>query len=93
MADPVVDVFNGQEVEVWPRMTWKPKWALTYGDVKKKVHEGGYISQRSTMILNGQNIFLDDLSLDGTLVINATNGAEVRKSVPECRIFCKTCLI
>lgn len=78
IADPVLDVFNGQEVEVWPRIVWKPKWALIFSDVRKKLREGCSVSQRSTMVLNGQNIFLDGLSLDGTIVINAINGAEVK---------------
>lgn len=78
IADPVLDVFNGQEVEVWPRIVWKPKWALIYSDVRKKLREGCSVSQRSTMVLNGQNIFLDGLSVDGTIVINASNGAEVK---------------
>nr|KAJ0199475.1 hypothetical protein LSAT_V11C600315350 [Lactuca sativa] len=35
--DPVLKVFNGQEVEVWSRVVWKPKWAVTFSDVKRKV--------------------------------------------------------
>ncbi|CAH1452530.1 unnamed protein product [Lactuca virosa] len=35
--DPVLKVFNGQEVEVWLRVVWKPKWAVTFSDVKRKV--------------------------------------------------------
>ncbi|ONK79525.1 uncharacterized protein A4U43_C01F7240 [Asparagus officinalis] len=78
IADPVVDVFNGQEVEVWPRIMWKPKWALIFSDVRKKVLTGCSVSQRSTMVISGQNVFLDGLSLDGTIVINAISGAEVK---------------
>lgn len=78
IEDPVLDVFNGQEVEVWSRVVWKPKWGLTFADVKKKVLEGCSVTQRSTMVLNGQSIFLNGLSLDGTIVINAINGAEVK---------------
>ncbi|KAJ6837855.1 UDP-sugar pyrophosphorylase isoform X2 [Iris pallida] len=78
IADPVLDVFNGQEVEVWPRITWKPKWALTFSDVKKKVGDGCSISQRSTVAVKGQNVFLDGLSVDGTLVVSAIDEAEVK---------------
>ncbi|KAG0492418.1 hypothetical protein HPP92_005816 [Vanilla planifolia] len=77
VADPENAVFNGQEVEVWPRITWKPKWALTFSDVKKKVKEECSISQRSTMVINGENICLKGLSLNGTLLVNAINEAEV----------------
>ncbi|XP_073116957.1 UDP-sugar pyrophosphorylase [Elaeis guineensis] len=78
IADPMIDVFNGQEVEVWPRITWRPKWALTYADVKRKVSVGCSISWKSTMVINGKNVFLDGLSLDGTLVVNAIDEAEVK---------------
>ncbi|XP_058072135.1 UDP-sugar pyrophosphorylase-like isoform X2 [Magnolia sinica] len=78
VADPVLQVFNGQEVEVWPRITWKPKWGLTFTDVRKKVSGGCSISQRSTMVIKGQNVFLENLSLDGALVINAAEASEVK---------------
>lgn len=77
MSDPITDVFNGQEVEVWPRITWSPKWAVTFSDVKRKVEAGCSVSQISTLVINGQNVFLDSLSLDGTLIVNAIDEAEV----------------
>lgn len=77
IADPVTDVFNGQEVEVWSRITWSPKWALTFNDIKKKVNERSSVSQRSTLVVNGQNVFLEALSLDGTLIINSIDEAKV----------------
>ncbi|KAK8951796.1 UDP-sugar pyrophosphorylase [Platanthera zijinensis] len=80
IADPATMVFNGQEVEIWPRITWKPKWALTFSDVQKKVKEGCSFSQRSTMVLNGPNFYLQGLSLDGTLIIHAVNEAQVQVS-------------
>ncbi|KDP32870.1 hypothetical protein JCGZ_12162 [Jatropha curcas] len=78
VGDPVQQVFNGQEVEVWPRITWKPKWGLTFSDVKRKVSGSCSISQRSTMAIKGRNIFVEDLSLDGALVIESVDGAEVK---------------
>ncbi|KAF8772170.1 hypothetical protein HU200_006054 [Digitaria exilis] len=78
IADPVVDTFNGQEVEVWPRITWSPRWGLTFKDVKEKVRGNSSISQRSTFVINGRNIFLEDLSLDGTLIVNSVDEAEVK---------------
>ncbi|XP_059631736.1 UDP-sugar pyrophosphorylase-like [Cornus florida] len=76
--DPVHHVFNGQEVEVWPRITWKPKWAITFSDVRNKVSGSCSVSQKSTMAIKGRNIFLEDLSLDGALVINSVDDAEVK---------------
>ncbi|CAD6338468.1 unnamed protein product [Miscanthus lutarioriparius] len=78
IADPVVDTFNGQEVEVWPRITWSPRWGLTFKSVKEKVHDNSSVSQRSALVINGQNVFLEGLSLDGTLIVNAVDEAEVK---------------
>ncbi|KAG8496973.1 hypothetical protein CXB51_008200 [Gossypium anomalum] len=75
---PVQQVFNGQEVEVWPHITWKPKWGLTFSEIKSKVRQSCSVSQRSTMVLKGRDIFLEDLSLDGALIINSIDGAEVK---------------
>ena len=79
--DPVVDTFNGQEVEVWPRITWSPRWGLTFKNVKEKVRGDSSISQRSALAINGRNIILEGLSLDGTLIINAVEEAEVLSTV------------
>ncbi|KAJ9673519.1 hypothetical protein PVL29_023218 [Vitis rotundifolia] len=76
--DPVQEVFNGQEVEVWPRITWKPTWGLTFSEIKRKISGSCSISQRSTLVIKGCNIFLEDLSLDGTLVVNSVEDAEVK---------------
>ncbi|WVZ20644.1 hypothetical protein V8G54_007966 [Vigna mungo] len=80
VAEPVVQVFNGQEVEVWPRVTWKPKWGLTFSRIKSKVSGNCSISQRSTLAIKGQNIFIENLSLDGALIIDAVDDAEVNVS-------------
>jgi hypothetical protein len=77
VAEPVKDVFNGQEVEVWPRVTWSPKWALIFKDVKDKVNDKCSITQRSALVINGSEVSLDGLNLDGTLIINAADGAQV----------------
>lgn len=80
--DPVLQVFNGQEMEVWSRVTWNPKWAITFADVRSKVSGSGSISQKSTLVINGRNIFLEDLSLDGALVVNVVDDAEVKVGGP-----------
>lgn len=64
-------------MEVWPRITWKPKWGVTFSELEKKVTGSCSISQKSTLVINGQNIFIEDLSLDGALIINSVNDAEV----------------
>ncbi|CAA7409048.1 unnamed protein product [Spirodela intermedia] len=78
VADPVVDSFNGQEVEVWPRIAWRAKWAPTFSDVRRKVGGRCSISQKSTLVINGRNVYLEDLTLEGSLLVNAVDQAEVR---------------
>ncbi|KAL4278490.1 hypothetical protein GQ457_03G032310 [Hibiscus cannabinus] len=78
VEDPVKQVFNGQEVEVWPRITWKPIWGLTFAEIKSKVSGNCSISQRSTLALKGRSILLQNLSLDGALIINTVDGAKVK---------------
>ncbi|GBG63393.1 hypothetical protein CBR_g38016 [Chara braunii] len=82
IEDPAPATFNQQQVEVWPRIVWSPRWALTYADVKEKVPEGGRvsISQRSTLVIDGPDVILEDLHLDGALIIKAVPGAKIRVS-------------
>ncbi|KAL9245129.1 hypothetical protein vseg_018815 [Gypsophila vaccaria] len=78
IADPVMQVFNGQEVEVWPRIVWKPKWALTYSEVKRKIAGTCSVSQNSTMVIKGRNVYIDGLILDGALIVDSIDEAEVK---------------
>ncbi|KAG2663295.1 hypothetical protein I3760_16G022100 [Carya illinoinensis] len=78
VANPVRQVFNGQEVEVWPIITWQPKWGPTFAEIKRKVCGNCVISQSSSMVIKGRNVFLEDLSLDGALLIDAVEDAEVK---------------
>jgi UDP-sugar pyrophosphorylase len=80
---PKLQTFNGQEVEVWPRVVWSPKWALTFSDVKKKIKGCCRISQPSSLVLDGENIILENLDLGGALIIRATTGSQVRASWPK----------
>ncbi|KAL9251033.1 UDP-sugar pyrophosphorylase-like protein [Drosera capensis] len=76
--DPVQAVFNGQEVELWPRITWRPKWAQTFSDVKAKISGNSSISQRSTLVIDGRNVFVEDLCVDGALIVNSIDDAVVK---------------
>nr|XP_027091864.1 UDP-sugar pyrophosphorylase-like [Coffea arabica] len=80
VGDPVLDTFNEQEVEVWPRIVWKPRWAITFAEVKSKVSGNNTVTDRSTIAIKGRDIFLEDLSLDGALLVDAVDGAEVKVS-------------
>ncbi|KAK4481326.1 hypothetical protein RD792_012211 [Penstemon davidsonii] len=73
--DPVHHIFNGQEVEVWPRIVWKPKWGLTFSSIRSKVGRNCSITQKSTIAIKGRNIHLEDFALDGALVIDSIDDA------------------
>lgn len=81
MDGPVHQVFNGQEVEVWSRTIWNPKWGLKFSDVKNKVSGSCSISQRSTMAIKGLNVFVEDLSLDGALLIESVDESDVYRFI------------
>lgn len=91
--DPVQEVFNGQEVEVWPRLTWKPKWGLTFSEIKNKVTGSCSVSQKSTMVIKGRNVVLEDLSLNGALIIDSVDDAEVCYIMPILRYGGQSCKI
>ncbi|KAJ7298571.1 hypothetical protein O6H91_Y540600 [Diphasiastrum complanatum] len=74
---PTIESFNGQEVEVWPRIVWSPSWGLTYSHVRNKLTGVCEISQRSTLVIEGADITISNLVLDGTLLVRAVDGAEV----------------
>ncbi|KAL2632457.1 hypothetical protein R1flu_017143 [Riccia fluitans] len=74
---PKIESYNDQEVEVWPRIVWSPKWGLTFSDVKKKVKGHCQISQKSTLVIDGEDVTIDGLALDGALFIRAVACAKV----------------
>ncbi|CAH2070860.1 unnamed protein product [Thlaspi arvense] len=78
VGEPVKQILNGQEVEVWPRITWKPKWGMIFSDIKTKVGGNSEVSRRSTMAIMGRNVFIEDLSLDGALIVESIDDAEVK---------------
>ncbi|CAH2061005.1 unnamed protein product [Thlaspi arvense] len=78
VGEPVKQILNGQEVEVWPRITWKSKWGMIFSDIKTKVGGNSEVSRRSTMAIMGRNVFIEDLSLDGALIVDSIDDAEVK---------------
>lgn len=66
---PKLETFNGQDVEVWPRIVWSPEWGVTYSNIKSKLLGTSSICQKSTLVLDGKQIVLEDVKLDGTLVV------------------------
>ncbi len=68
----------GVPVVPGPRVVVRPSFAMTVDEVRQKVH-GGSISDEATLVLDGRDIQLDNVTLSGNagLVIRAVEGAKV----------------
>jgi UDP-sugar pyrophosphorylase len=67
---------GGIPVTPGPRVYLSPSFAITQEEIVAKV-SGGKISQRSSLVLEGNGIMIKNMDLDGALVINACDGAQV----------------
>jgi len=67
---------GGIPVTTGPRVVLSPTFATTQEDITKKII-GGRISQRSTLVLDGPDIVVKNLWLDGALIIKASPGCHV----------------
>eukprot|EP00543_Licmophora_paradoxa_P005492 CAMPEP_0202442046 /NCGR_PEP_ID=MMETSP1360-20130828/1534_1 /ASSEMBLY_ACC=CAM_ASM_000848 /TAXON_ID=515479 /ORGANISM="Licmophora paradoxa, Strain CCMP2313" /LENGTH=658 /DNA_ID=CAMNT_0049057289 /DNA_START=100 /DNA_END=2076 /DNA_ORIENTATION=+ len=74
-SDELVSV-GGIPVTAGPRVFLASSFAITREEILSKV-KGGRISTRSSMVLEGNGIVINDLDLDGALVVKACDGAEV----------------
>jgi UDP-sugar pyrophosphorylase len=81
VADPTAVTFAGTPLELWPRVVLSPGTAATLVELKERVVKptgaGVRVSARSCLVLRG-DVILEELELDGTLVITAAPGATVR---------------
>ncbi len=71
-------VFGFVELARGPRVLLRPSFALTLNDVREKI-SGGSVSDEATLILDGEGIRLENVTLAGrsALVIHACPGANV----------------
>lgn len=77
--------FNGLTVDLWPRVSWSPHFAVTFADLKSKIHsESVHISKDSTLVIRGSNVTIKGLDLDGTLI--AETGLHARLLIDGARI-------
>jgi len=77
IEEPVQVKFANIPLQLGPRIVLAPSFAVTFGEVKYKV-KGGEISNKSTLVLEGKDITIEDLELNGTLLIKAVSGAKVK---------------
>ncbi|KAH3757920.1 UDP-sugar pyrophosphorylase [Pelomyxa schiedti] len=68
--------FRGLELDVWPNIVLSTNWAPTFTKMKEKVTTVS-ITDRSSLIIEGEGIQLKSLILDGALAIYACEGATV----------------
>jgi UDP-sugar pyrophosphorylase len=67
----------GIPVTPGPRIILCPGFAMTQSQITEKI-SGGEITQRSSLILEGDGLKVTNLSLDGALVIRAKDGCDVQ---------------
>jgi len=78
-ADPEVRSFRGVKVEVGPSIVLWPSFApcTTLLRAKLPTPELISISQRSTLVIRGENIVIESLKLDGALTIDVDEGGQL----------------
>ncbi len=74
-AEDLVTV-GGIPVTPGPRIILSSNFAITQKEIVDKV-SGGKMSKRSSLVLDGNGIYVKDMDLDGALMIKVCDGAEV----------------
>jgi UDP-sugar pyrophosphorylase len=71
-------VFAGIPVEAGAKIVLGPSFGVTQAEIAEKLKGADiHISGRSTLVLDGDNISIKSLKLDGTLVVKASAGSKV----------------
>jgi UDP-sugar pyrophosphorylase len=73
------------ETQLPPRVILCPSWAPIRNEARKKIRSPVDISGSSTLVLNGRDITLDNVRLDGVLIINTVPGARVVIKDVQCK--------
>jgi UDP-sugar pyrophosphorylase len=68
---------GGIPVTEGPRIILCPAFGITQEEILSKVQGKNRISKRSSLILEGQNLTIKDLDLDGALVVRAGEDSHV----------------
>eukprot|EP01023_Acetabularia_acetabulum_P012706 TRINITY_DN15979_c1_g2_i1.p1 TRINITY_DN15979_c1_g2~~TRINITY_DN15979_c1_g2_i1.p1 ORF type:complete len:615 (+),score=114.71 TRINITY_DN15979_c1_g2_i1:146-1990(+) len=78
IGNPIKKTFNGIELEQWPQVVFSPTFVNDFLDLEQKVNcKGLDISSRSTLVVNGSDIEIKSLKLDGALIIEAEYGVKL----------------
>ena len=75
-ADEDLEPISGIPVAPGPRIILCPGFAITQQEVMQKI-EGGKITKRSSLVLEGEDLKVKNLDLDGALVIRTGHDCDV----------------
>lgn len=76
VAAPQPAVFNGLHVDVWPLVVWSPLFAVTFAQLKEKVH-GLRLHAGSALVITAPGARLTSLEVEGALVVEGAGGGAV----------------
>uniref|UniRef100_A0A061SAF4 UTP-monosaccharide-1-phosphate uridylyltransferase n=1 Tax=Tetraselmis sp. GSL018 TaxID=582737 RepID=A0A061SAF4_9CHLO len=75
---PVECEFNGLKLKLWPRVVLSPSFAPSFGELERKVHAREVqIEKDAVVVIDGCDIRIESLKVDGAFVLRAVPGAEV----------------
>eukprot|EP00465_Bigelowiella_longifila_P011361 CAMPEP_0185265894 /NCGR_PEP_ID=MMETSP1359-20130426/29179_1 /TAXON_ID=552665 /ORGANISM="Bigelowiella longifila, Strain CCMP242" /LENGTH=205 /DNA_ID=CAMNT_0027855427 /DNA_START=136 /DNA_END=753 /DNA_ORIENTATION=+ len=79
VASSKLEEFGGVPTQVGPKIVLSPSFAMTMEELKRKFlsPEKVSVSRKSTLHLEGRDIEVKSLDLDGTLIVKAVPGAHV----------------
>jgi len=79
VAEAKLQEFNGVPTAVGPKVVLSPSFAMTMEEMKRKFKSPDKVSvtEKSTLYLDGRDIEVKALELDGALVVKAVPGAHV----------------
>ncbi|KAK9828897.1 hypothetical protein WJX72_002655 [[Myrmecia] bisecta] len=76
---PEPRTFNGLDVQFWPRVVWSPAFAATFADLKAKVNGPGVrVGSNASLVIQGRQVEVAKLDVEGALVIKAGPDAIVK---------------
>lgn len=75
-TDADLVTLSGIPVTPGPYIILCPAFAITQNEVKNKI-EGGTVTRRSSLVLEGESLRVKNLDLDGALIIRTGYGCEV----------------
>ncbi|KAK3272005.1 hypothetical protein CYMTET_19672 [Cymbomonas tetramitiformis] len=72
--------YNGLKLHQGPRVAWSPSFAVAFSQMEAKIVDAEqiHISLKSVLVLEGPDIKLESLNLDGSLVIKARSNPMAR---------------